>query len=372
MDLFYYVYITVFIVQIFVFGFVWLGFRQYRKPKTTITKSVSVVVAVKNESENIKNLVESICTQNFINYDVIIVDDHSDDDSLKVLRSFEFQFDNLKVLEACYSSEESSKKSALTQATSVSNSEFLLFTDADCIPRSTNWIQSMLDHTTSKDIVLGISPYEKDKGLVNSIIQFETTITYFLYSAAGLLGIPYMGVGRNLLIRKDLLASIGFYNQHKDIIGGDDDLTINRIANSINTTVNLSPDGVVFSKPLTSYDFRINQKLRHFSVGKYYGVLSKVFLGVINLSWILVNLLFIICLVFKVELLTILSLHILRTLLLFLIFDGLTKLNNVTSVGLKSVYLDNIYSLELLILGPMGLLSKKIVWQKKKNFRKKP
>ena len=372
MELFYYAYIIVCTVQILVLGFIWMGFGKYSEPSERLVKSVSVIVAVKNEVENVQGLVESLCSQNYDDYNVIIVDDYSDDGSFESLELLSSKYEKLNVVRGTYPLSQSSKKSALSHGISLSKAEYLLFTDADCIPRSNNWIQSMVNHTKRNDIVLGVSPYTTQTGLVNSMIQYETKITYFLYSAAALLGLPYMGVGRNLLIKKELLRSVGFYDSHKDVVGGDDDLTINRIANSRNTTVNLSPEGVVNSFPLQSYRERITQKLRHFSVGKYYSFKSKMILGIVNASWIAVNFLFIICLVFNIELLSIISLHILRTLLLFLIFGGLTKLNKVNSVGLKSVYLDNLYSLELLILGPLGLLSKKIVWQKKKNFRKKP
>jgi hypothetical protein len=254
----------------------------------------------------------------------------------------------------------------------MSNADYLLFTDADCCPATSGWIQSMVNHTINKEIVLGISPYEKRKGIVNTMIQFETSITYFLYASASLLGMPYMGIGRNLLIKKELLVSINFYEKHLDTIGGDDDLTINELATFENTAVNLSSDSVVYSLPSVTYKSRFRQKIRHFSVGKYYNFKSKVFLGLVNSSWVAINLLVFICLLYKINLVLIISLHILRTLLLFLIFDGLTKRSKVYSLGLKSIYLDNLYSLELLILGPLGLLSKKIVWQKKNSFQKRP
>ena len=350
----------------------YLGFKKYKRPSKKLTESVSVIVAVKNEALNIERLLASICVQNYSDYDIIIVDDHSSDNSFELLESFQKKYTNLNVFKANYPLAKSSKKMALTQAIKASRASYLLFTDADCYPSTSNWIQSMVNHTSGKDIVLGISPYEKRKGLVNAMIQFETGITYFLYASASLWGMPYMGVGRNLLVKKELLVSVNFYEKHLDTVGGDDDLTINELATSKNTRVNLSSDSVVYSQPLESYRSRFWQKIRHFSVGKYYNVTSKVFLGIINTSWIVINLLFFICLAYNINLVPIITLHILRTVLLFLIFDGLTKRSTVYSLGLKSVYLDNLYSLELLILGPLGLLSKKIVWQKKNSFQKKP
>ena len=52
----------------------------------------------------------------------------------------------------------------------------------------------------SKEIVLGISPYKKTKGVLNKFIRFDEFIVMLQYLLI-LAKIPYMGVGRNFAIK---------------------------------------------------------------------------------------------------------------------------------------------------------------------------
>ena len=105
---------------------------------------VSVLIAARNEGKNIKNLLQSLYNQSFSKnyFEVIIIDDHSDDDTISLIKNFaeEYKDFNLKFFKA----EKEGKKAAISQALHLAENELILVTDADCVLPNT-WIESIVD-----------------------------------------------------------------------------------------------------------------------------------------------------------------------------------------------------------------------------------
>jgi hypothetical protein len=81
--------------------------------------------------------------------------------------------------------------------------EWLVFTDADCYPKSNQWLRKLASKCDEKtEIILGYSPYRKENGLLNDFIRYETFMTAVIYGTFTLSGMPYMGVGRNMAYKK--------------------------------------------------------------------------------------------------------------------------------------------------------------------------
>ncbi len=111
------------------------------------------------------------------------------------------------------------------------------------------------------------------------------------YLSLALAGRPYMGVGRNLLYRRQtFFANKGFYT-HKHVLGGDDDLFINEVATPTNTAVSLDPATFTTSIPKEIWPDWRHQKRRHLSVGHRYKTGHKIRLGLLTgshvLTWLL-------------------------------------------------------------------------------------
>ncbi|MCX8010682.1 MAG: glycosyltransferase, partial [Ignavibacteria bacterium] len=156
---------------------------------------ISVIVAVKNEEKNIRQLLNCLKQQNYNQsfYEIIIVDDYSEDETLKILNQMSSQIPNLVVISNRDNpSGIRGKKSALSYAISNSKGEILLFTDADCRPEPF-WISSISKNFTD-DVaaVIGFSPFVSQKNFINKIIQYENLKSSFLLSSFFNLGIPYL------------------------------------------------------------------------------------------------------------------------------------------------------------------------------------
>ena len=93
---------------------------------------ISVCIPARNEERGIKNCVESLLNQNYPNFEVIVVDDNSNDNTAKIVCSMAEQYPNLIfVAGAQLASGWTGKPYALHQAYQRSRGQYLLFTDAD-------------------------------------------------------------------------------------------------------------------------------------------------------------------------------------------------------------------------------------------------
>jgi len=166
--------------------------------------------------------------------------------------------------------------------------EIIILTDADCYPSGPEWIRHMQRNFGSDvSLVLGYGGYEKRKGLLNLLIRFETVYIGLQYFSLALLGVPYMGTGRNLAYRKSLFFNNKGFASHMHILSGDDDLFVNEVARKKNTRIEISKESHTWSPAKDSWRSWYYQKKRHLSTGPHYKTVSKIILATELLSRIL-------------------------------------------------------------------------------------
>lgn len=253
--------------------------------KATFSEPVSIVICARNEAENLLELIPILFEQDYQHFEVIVVNDRSIDDSKDILRAFENKYPNLKVTDVIENDKFNfNKKFALTLGIKAANYKHVLLTDADCRPTSKNWISKMVaPFAEDKMLVIGYGGYEKTSGFVNKIIRVETTLIAQQYFGLGKLGMPYMGVGRNLAYNTDLFFKNKGFRNHQNLNSGDDDLFINETASSKNTAFVFEDTSYTLSKPKTSWKDYLEQKRRHLTTSVKYRPAVKFVLGLISL-----------------------------------------------------------------------------------------
>ncbi|MCU0440517.1 MAG: glycosyltransferase [Raineya sp.] len=292
LDITLYLIASVVFIQFFYHIFFHTRFLFY-KSKASLDydsqKPISIIIAARNELENLKVLLPLLQKQNYPKFEIIIVDDRSIDGSYEFLYDERNKDTRIKIVRIDHTPDHiSNKKYAITLGVKAAQYEHLLFTDADCYPESSNWVAWMTtEFVESKDFVLGVSPYQKQKGILNWIIQHETFTTAIQYLSYAFAKIPYMGVGRNLAYRKHIFIENKGFNDHLKIVGGDDDLFVNQHSNSQNTTICIQKEAHIFSYPKTTWKSWLGQKNRHLSVGKFYKKKHLFLLGLQNLTHVL-------------------------------------------------------------------------------------
>ncbi|KIX22004.1 glycosyl transferase family 2 [Flavobacterium sp. 316] len=296
-----------------------LGRFSFSKKTTTTAKKIpiSVIVCAKNEAENIKKYFPLLISQNHPDYEIILIDDASSDETLDLFEKYEQQYSNIKLVKV--QNNETfwgNKKYALTLGIKVAKNEHLLFIDADCYPNSKNWITQMASQFTSKKaIVLGYGGYEKIKNsFLNKVIRFETLVTATQYFGWAKTGNPYMGVGRNLAYTKKTFFDAGGFIEHMKIRSGDDDLFINQVGTKSNTTICFTPESFTYSEPKKTFNEWFNQKRRHVSTAKLYKPFDRLQLGLFYISQLAFILLSIILLAFQHQWIIVTSIIVFRYL----------------------------------------------------------
>lgn len=317
LEILYYIFIVSIGIQLFYFWGIFSRFVFYKK-KTKSKKElpVSIVLCAKNEFANLKKNIPLIVNQDYPEFEVVIVNDASDDETIFLLEDLERDFKNITIVNITQDLNFfKGKKFPLSVGIKSAKYENLLLTDADCTPASNNWIRKMAGNfSNSKEVVLGYGKYDQEPGWLNTVIRFETVMTAIQYFSYALMGIPYMGVGRNLAYKKSLFMKNNGFISHYNVDSGDDDLFINEVANKKNTSIEIDPESFTSSEAKKTFSEWWLQKRRHLSTSKYYKFKHKFLLGLYSLSIIVAILSFIILLTLKVNILIILILFGIRLL----------------------------------------------------------
>jgi glycosyltransferase involved in cell wall biosynthesis len=312
----------------------WLFFRilafHREKPAAVKSRGVSVVICARNEYRHLQENLPAVLEQDHPDFEVVVVNHASDDDSSFLLSRMAEQYPNLKIVEIRENLNFfTGKKFPLSIGIKSASNELILLTDADCKPAGRNWLSNIQQKFEgSTDIVLGYGGYEHHKNLLNWLIRFDTAHIAIQYLSYALAGIPYMGVGRNMAYRKSLFYENKGFISHYRINSGDDDLFINRVANRMNTSVIVNPESFTISEPKKEFREWVRQKRRHLSTGGLYRFRHKLLLGSYSASMFLFYLLFILLLSFNYQPYVVLGFIFLRlTSQLFIFSLCLSKLN---------------------------------------------
>ncbi|MFM9055300.1 MAG: glycosyltransferase, partial [Bacteroidota bacterium] len=240
--------------------------------------------------KNLRQFLPLILNQDYPEYQVVVVNDCSWDESGKYLEELARTHPRLKVVTLNEQEKyQHGKKFAVSIGIKGAEYEHLVFTDADCQPAGRNWLRSMASgFGTDKSLVLGYGAYFRAPGFLNRWIRFETAWNALAFLTRAMHGRAYMGVGRNLAYTKTLFFKNKGFAKHYHILSGDDDLFVNEVADSRNTAVVIDSEALTYSTPKTSFSGWIRQKTRHISAGRLYKSRDKRFL----LGWQITHFLF--------------------------------------------------------------------------------
>lgn len=323
----------------------YIGYFSFAAAKPKQQKStnipVSVIICAKNEAENLKQFIPSILNQDYPDFEVILINDASSDETLEVIEKFMLQDPRVKLVnvennEAFWGK----KKYALTLGIKKAKNPYLLFTDADCAPESNLWIQQMAaGFEEEKSIILGYGGYFKNKkSLLNKLVRFETLFTAIQYFSYAKWGIPYMGVGRNLAYTSQEFYKQNGFATHLHVRSGDDDLFVNQAATSENTATHFEREAITRSVPDQKYSSWIQQKRRHISTARLYKSKHQFLLGIFYFTQFAFWVLLFALLIFQIYWQIALIILAVRLLLQFVVFwKSAKKLNELDLIWLFPV-----------------------------------
>lgn len=327
-------------------AWIWGGLAQSKSiTEPDFTTPLTLIIAARDEEENLREHLDIWLTQNHRSYEVLVVNDCSDDDTEYVLAEYQRKFPHLQVVNLKETAVfKGGKKYALTLGIKGAQFDRLVFTDADCLPSGPNWLAMIsTQFTDQKEIVLGVGQYIKKKGFLNYLIRMDTIQIAIQYLGLASVGFPYMGVGRNLAYTRDIFFEAGGFKKHQEFKWGDDDLFINQVANKTNTAICALPEALTLSKAKEDYLSWIGQKRRHMSTSIKYNRSTKLFLMIKPFRIVLYNSFLIIGL-FQAELLisfliSAFILYLTHALIFIVLNKKLGKVENAALFPLIEVFL---------------------------------
>lgn len=219
-----------------------------------IYPKVSVIIASENEVDNLKENLPLILEQDYPDFEVIVINDGSTDESDTLLKSLSGRYPNLYQTFLPLSTDRrfARHKLALTVGIKAAKGEVLLFTEPYCFPDSDQWIKRMASKFSDKtDVVLGYSYYEKINKFANRIARFDNLLFSMHYLSKAIKERPYVGVYRNVAFKKELFFANKGFASFLNVENGED-IFINQIVDRTNTEVVLEQDSFVRTK-INSY-----------------------------------------------------------------------------------------------------------------------
>ncbi|CAN5625088.1 glycosyltransferase [soil metagenome] len=280
-----------------------LGVNRIRKDqpecKPQSDLPISVVVAARNEVENIARLLNCLQQQSHRPFEIVVVDDASTDGTGEVVgeavrRSADGHSPEITLVRVTADERAAAalppKKNALTRGIALAQHERLTFTDADCEP-GPDWLsgiacQAAPSGSDEGALLIGYGPYKPTRGLLNTFIRYETFVMAMIAAAAVGLGRPFLAVGRNFSYTKSMFASVGGFNHSSESLSGDDDLFVQEVVRREAAPVRYILDERTFvpSAAPTSLRAWVRQKRRHQSAGRHYPAVAVGLLAVFHAS----------------------------------------------------------------------------------------
>lgn len=110
---------------------------------------ISIIIPIYNAEKNLRRCIESILSQTFSDFELILVDDGSSDNSLMICKEFQFQDNRIRVFHKANSGASSTRNFGIKKA----KGEYLTFSDADDWVEPT-WLEDMVAHIQDTDLVI--------------------------------------------------------------------------------------------------------------------------------------------------------------------------------------------------------------------------
>lgn len=252
----------------------WLPIRRKQPDCAADSKPpLSVVIAVHNQAKELENNLPSILTQEYApGYEVIVVNEASTDDTEDVLKRLSQEYSHLYVTFIPASSHYvSRRKLALTVGVKAAKHEWVVFTNGDCHPDNSHWLDGMTSACTPEtDVILGHTSLHTPSCIHR--FHYFSTICSDLRSAQGKWVYGY--VGSNLLLKKQVFMQHNGFLKNLKYLRGEYDFMVNeygathRIATvlSLATTIHRSqPSGKTLHKDLV-YQIETRKHLSHHGI----------------------------------------------------------------------------------------------------------
>jgi biofilm PGA synthesis N-glycosyltransferase PgaC len=260
-------------------------------PSTAPLPLVTLLIPARNEAANIGKLLEAIQQQTYPakQLEVIVINDHSTDETVWVAQQFSFA----KLIHLTDEHDQAHKKRALEKGIAQAKGSFIVCTDADCVPRP-KWIETMVQYHLQKKVVFAAAPVllENDHSILGRFQTLDFLVLQGITAAGIQQGFIYMANGANMGYTKAVFEEVEGYKGVRHVASGDDFFLLHKIKDRYPHQIGFvqSADTIVRTAAMPSWSTFLHQRIRWASKSTHYRSRSIQF--VLLLVW-LYNLAFI-------------------------------------------------------------------------------
>ncbi|MDH5367035.1 MAG: glycosyltransferase [Cyclobacteriaceae bacterium] len=277
-----YIIWMIYLLFVLVLIIVWNNIDEV-ETKCTFNNKFSIIVPIRNEEENIISLLEDLNRQTypFLDFEVIVVNDHSTDNSRqKVIEASSQVKYSLKILDL--SKDQVGKKVAISKG--INNSQFnkIITTDGDCRVHK-NWLASINSaYDNGVELVFGTVQYSPLKNMFQKLQALEFSALIVTGAVTHYLGLPGMCNGANFSFTKKVFNEVGGYSGNEKVPTGDDEFLLRKVRKKYPDGIRFIKnfDGTVKTSPQKNWFQFINQKIRWASKWKYHNDWATKILGI--------------------------------------------------------------------------------------------
>ena len=278
----------VYLMLIAVFTYGWFSLKNGFTPETEPDVGVTIIVAVRNEARNINNLLNGLLQQVYPRelMEVLIIDDHSEDDTPEIVRTFAGEHPELKII--LLSSPGTGKKRAVAFGIDKSSHRFIITTDGDTIPDK-RWIRKMTAfyQLYQPKILLGPVVFINEKTFFQKMFSLDFISLVASGAGSAAAGLPFMGNAANMGFDKTIFSG---KELQQEFASGDDVFLIHSVETHYGGKAIMflkDAHALVTTRPPENMKAFFNQRIRWASKAKGYRDSWSV---VVSLTVLLFNL----------------------------------------------------------------------------------
>lgn len=284
--------ISLFVLYSIILLYLWRSWRRIPEVEELepVSIKLSVIIPARNEEEHIGKLLKALELQDYPrqNFEVILVDDSSEDSTAAIAG----RFANVRLIRMEEEGRNSNKKSAITEGVHAATGEYIVTTDADCIP-GPRWLSTIAGFISRNESVFVAAPVLIDAG--DQLVQKFQAMDFMMLQ--GITGAVVndrrlaMCNGANLAYRRSVFFEVGGFKEIDEIASGDDMLLMQKIRSRYPTKVHYlkSQHAIVSTAAVKTWSAFFSQRIRWASKARHYDDRNMIFILVlvylVNLSF---------------------------------------------------------------------------------------
>lgn len=240
--------------------------------------AVSVVLVAHNDVEYLRENLAYILEQDYEDFEVVVVDYLSTDQTPFVLKLYQENYTNLKVVN--FKEDVNmfkGNKYPLSIGIRSAKNDTVVLTDADCRPAGLQWLRHIVKayNNGRTDFVLGYCERRTGNNLLGMLERYDNLTYSADYLTCGMRRHPYTGCGNNLSYRRQLFFSKGGFISHYAIPDGADDMFVNQNATGRNTTVCLHCGGHTTVQAPKKFSYWRQSRQHRYATYRYHSFMQK-------------------------------------------------------------------------------------------------